>query len=174
MFGSLLVCMSMYNVSVWNWWKPEDLPQIPWNWSLQLCCFCELPWRYWECSSDPLEEQQALLSTDPSLQPSVLFCFFWDKLSICSWEAILELMAISLPQPPEHWYSSCELSQGYLSVPCSSFLWMYQDALYLLTKVFLFIIVCLSMCACTCVYEHLQRPARSLGAGVTGGMNCLT
>lgn len=110
-----------------------------------------------------------------SISPALCFVlFFWDKLSICSWEAILELMAISLPQPPEHWYSSCELSQGYLSVPCSSFLWMYQDALYLLTKVFLFIIVCLSMCACTCVYEHLQRPARSLGAGVTGGMNCLT
>ena len=39
---------------------------IPWNWS---CGGYELPCGYWESNLGPLQGQQMLLTTGPSLQP---------------------------------------------------------------------------------------------------------
>ena len=37
---------------------------------------CELLCVCWELNPDPLEEQPVILTTEPSLQPPNMFCFF--------------------------------------------------------------------------------------------------
>lgn len=52
------ICLDIrWPVEVGRWWG------IPWNWS------CELPGRFWETNSGPLEEQSVLLTPELSLQP---------------------------------------------------------------------------------------------------------
>ena len=66
----LTACMSVYHLDTvpaeakrWFW--------IPWYWSYidscDLLCGC------WELNLGPLEEQQAFLTTEPSLQPLKLY-----------------------------------------------------------------------------------------------------
>lgn len=37
---------------------------------------CQLPFKWWELSQSPLQEQQVLLTIEPSLQAPYLFCLF--------------------------------------------------------------------------------------------------
>jgi hypothetical protein len=55
---------------------------------------CEPPCGCWELNSGPLEEQSALLTTEPSLHPSYhnfFFFFFFETGFLCIALAVLEL-----------------------------------------------------------------------------------
>lgn len=67
----LLACTYVYHICAWSPQRSEDGGQIPWN--------CSYEWLWaavWVLETDPSppQEQQALLNTEPSLQP--VFCGF--------------------------------------------------------------------------------------------------
>jgi hypothetical protein len=49
----------------WSLWRSEDFIKSPGN---GVANGREPPWVYWELNSGPLQEQQVLLTAEPSLQ----------------------------------------------------------------------------------------------------------
>lgn len=62
--GVLPACMYVLQVHIWCLWRSEHSARFP---RTGVTFGCEPPYEWWESSQGPLQEQQALLTTEPSL-----------------------------------------------------------------------------------------------------------
>lgn len=64
---------------------------------------CEMPYRCWDLNPGPLEEQSALFTTEPSLQPSTPLFLVFEFFDIGLHQSMLTSKILILPLPPKCW-----------------------------------------------------------------------
>lgn len=78
MFFFFPACIGTHYVCAWYPWRSEERTVCPGTGVLDSC---EPPSRCWESNPDPLQWQQVLLTTEPSLRPPRLSILCTRKVS---------------------------------------------------------------------------------------------